>query len=146
MVGPRGVARFCLLSMLGLLVLGGAGCDDLLDDTQPLPDFARVVLTGASPVDLEIVTSTNFQVVSDFELQETFVQLILSDTALAVPPYEDDIDIRSTERFFIRVTNHAAEVADITLEVSFDGTVEYNQSAFMSEGGSLEFTQIFRGT
>ena len=146
MAGDSVASRVGPILIVSMIALAGAGCDSVLDDTQELPDFARVVLTGTSPVDLEIVTSTNYQVVSDFELQETFIQLILSDTVLAVPPYEDDIDIRSSERFFVRVTNHALEVADVTLEVSFDGRVEYSQAAFMSEGGSLEFSQTFSGT
>ena len=142
-VGLSGIRRILIGVVLTLVLVG---CDDVLDDTQDLPDVARVVLTGTSPVDLEVVTSTNFQVVSDFELQETFIQLILSDTVLTVPPYEEDVDIRSTGRFFVRVTNHAVDVADVTLEVSFDGRVEYIQSAFMSEGGSMEFSQTFSGT
>ena len=122
------------------------GCDNLLDDTQELPDFANYELTGTSPVDLEVVVSTNFEVVSDFETQATFVDLFASDTTLTLPPVSGDVDIRSTERFFVRVTNYSDSVADIRLRVSFDGVLEYDQAAFMSAGASLEFTQIFSGT
>lgn len=137
--GPRALLAAALLVL-------GIGCDDLLDDTQPLPEFARYELTGTSPVNLEVITSTLFQVITDFELQQTYVQFTLSDTVLTVPPLADDLDIRPTGRFLIRVTNYSDSVADVRLQVSFDGVVEYDQAAFMSAGASLEFSQVFSGT
>lgn len=131
---------------VALTALFAVGCDDLLDDTQDLPDFANYTLTGTSPVDLEIIVSTNFEVVPDFETQSTFVDFFASDTTLTIPPFSEDIDIRATERFFVRVTNYSDSVADVRLQVSFDGTLEYDQAAFMSAGASLEFSQIFSGT
>jgi len=142
----RGWIQRAGMGMACLLVVSVVGCDGLLDDDQDRPDFARYVLTGMSPVDLEVITSTNFTVVSDFELQQTLVQFVLSDTTLAVPPLDEDVDIRTTERFFIRVTNYSDSVADVSLQVSFDGQVAYDQDAFMSAGASLEFSQIFSGT
>ena len=132
--------------LVAVLLTSAAGCDDLLDDTQELPDFARYELTGTSPVDLEVITSTNFQVINDFELQQTFVTFTLSDTVVTTPPLSGDVDIRSNDRFFIRVTNYSDSVADVRLLVSFDGVTEYDQSALMSAGASLEFSQIFSGT
>ena len=132
-----------LVALTGVVLVG---CDDLLDDTQDLPDFAAYELTGTSPVDLEVIVSTNFAVVSDFETQSTFVDFFASDTTLSLPPLSGDRDIRATERFFVRVTNYSDSIADIRLRVSFDGVFEYDQAAFMSGGASLEFSQIFSGT
>lgn len=142
--GSRGRMAWAWATMV--IVLCIAGCDDLLDDDQDLPDTARVTLTGMSPVDLEVITSTSFQVISDFEAQATYVEFTASDTAQTVPPYEREFDIRTEGRFFIRITNHAVDVADVTLEIFFDGSRAYSQAATMSEGGSLEYSQVFRGT
>ena len=55
-------------------------------------------------------------------------------------------DIEASKRFYVRLTNHTSEVAQITLSVAFDGEVGYSQRANLSEGGALEFSEVFFGT
>ena len=128
-----------------ILALAVAGCD-LLDDNIELPDTARVEITGNATEDLELVTSTNFVRVDNFEEATTSTQVVIADTVLVQPVFTQDYSIAPSHRFFVRLTNHTLVVADITLSVSFDGVVEYNQHATLSDGGALEFSEIFFGT
>lgn len=127
------------------LVAASAGCD-LLDDDQDLPDVARVDITGTAPVDLELVVSDNFQRVNDLEQGARYNVLVHADTSFVRPDFSREYDIRVTQRFLVRLTNHSSEVASITLSVAFDGEVSFSQRANISESGSLEFSEIFFGT
>ena len=132
--------------LAALALAGAASACDLLDDDQVLPDVARVVLTGSSPVDLEMVVSDNFQVVADVTLGSRYTVLVHADTLLVRPDFSQDYDIQVSRRFLVRLTNHSSEVAQVNLSVAFDGEVGYSQQATMAEGGSLEFSEIFFGT
>ena len=145
MRGPACVRASTLLFTAAALLLAAPACN-ILDDDQELPGTARVAITGTAAGDLELVTSTDFLQVNDLEADATYTQLVRADTALIQPGFSRDYDIATTNRFFVRLTNHATDVADVTLTVSFDGVVEYNQQATMSEGGALEFSEIFFGT
>ena len=122
------------------------GTCGLLDDDQELPGVARVEITGTSPVPLEVVVSDNFVRVNDFSQGARYTTLTHADTLLVQPDFLRDYDISLTHRFLVRVANHAADVASITLVVSFDGVEEYRQGATLAEGGSLEFSEVFFGT
>lgn len=122
-----------------------ASCD-LLDDSQNLPDVARVEITGTSPEALELVVSDDFERVSDLDQGARYTVLVQADTAFVRPDFFRDYDIKTTHRFLVRLTNYSIEVAEITLSVAFDGEVGYSQRAKLSEGGALEFSEIFFGT
>lgn len=124
---------------------GLAGCN-ILDDDQQLPSIARVEITGSAPQPLELVVSDNFERVSDFNQGTRYNVLVHADTSLVRPDFTRDYDIEGTHRFYVRLTNHSSEVAQILLSVAFDGEVEYSQRANLSEGGALEFSEVFFGT
>ena len=143
-VPPRAVAVRAVAALV--LATTVAGCQSLLNDDQELPGTARVEVTGNAAEDLELVTSIDFFQVDDLEAGGTYNELVQADTALIRPDFAEDYGIATTHRFFVRLTNHATDVADISLTVSFDGAVEYTQQATLSEGGALEFSEIFFGT
>ncbi len=118
----------------------------LLDDDQALPEVARVEIAGTAPVPLEVIVSDDFVRVNDFNQGIRYTTLTSADTLLVQPDFVRDYDISVTRRFLVRVANHAAEAASITLVVSFDGVEEYRQGATLAEGGSLEFSEVFFGT
>lgn len=122
-----------------------ASCN-LLDDDQPLPGTARVEITGSAPQPLELVVSDNFERVADFDQGARYTRVISADTSLVQPDFTREYDIGGTHRFYVRLTNHSSEVAQILLQVAFDGEVEYSQRANLSEGGALEFSEVFFGT
>ena len=128
-----------------LLAAGLAGCD-LLDDDQPLPGVARVEITGSSPEPLELVVSDNFERVADFDQGARYTRVIQADTSLVQPDFVMEYDISGTHRFYVRLTNYSVDVAQVLLSVAFDGEVGYTQQASLSEGGALEFSEVFFGT
>lgn len=140
-VPPLAIAMFSAV----LLAVGLVGCD-LLDDDQQLPGVARVEITGSSPEPLELVVSDNFERVADFDQGARYTRVIQADTSLVEPDFVMEYDIEGTHRFYVRLTNHSLEVAQVLLSVAFDGEVGYSQRASLSEGGALEFSEVFFGT
>lgn len=148
--GSRQIGRLRQRLVVGILaaVLPAASLAscNLLDDDQPLPGTARVEITGSAPQPLELVVSDNFERVADFDQGARYTRVISADTSLVQPDFTREYDIGGTHRFYVRLTNHSSEVAQILLQVAFDGEVEYTQRANLSEGGALEFSEVFFGT
>lgn len=128
-----------------MLAAGLSSCN-ILDDDQDLPDIARVEITGSSPEPLELVVSDNFERVANVDQGARYTVLVQADTSLVQPDFTKDYDIEGTHRFYVRLTNHSDEVAQVLLSVAFDGEVSYSQRANLSEGGALEFSEVFFGT
>jgi len=115
------------------------GCG-ILDTTDRGAERAMVSITGDSPVPLELLTSEAWLIFTDPETFEEEVQILLADTAiLTALPFNQDYPIADFDRFLIRLTNPDSTVASVRMTVSVDGSVEYDQQATMSQGGSLEF-------
>ena len=127
------------------LAATSATCN-ILDDDQDLPNVARVEITGSAPEALELVVSDNFDRVSDLNQGARYTVLVQADTSFVRPDFVQEYDIEASNRFYVRLTNHTSEVAQITLSVAFDGEVGYSQRANLSEGGALEFSEVFFGT
>ncbi len=146
-VGPRPAVGEAARVVAAAVVfaLAPVGCG-LLNDDQPLPSTARVEITGDAPDALELVTSDDFLRVQNFDAGATYTQLLQADTAFVRPDFTRAYEIEGTHRFFVRLTNHSLMAAEIILSVSFDGKVEYLQRASLSEGGALEFSEVFFGT
>lgn len=103
-------------------------------------------ITGSSPEPLELVVSDNFERVANVDQGARYTVLVQADTSLVQPDFTKDYDIEGTHRFYVRLTNHSDEVAQVLLSVAFDGEVSYSQRANLSEGGALEFSEVFFGT
>ncbi len=147
---PDSVRRRAARPVWGLLaavaLAAAPGACNILDDDQDLPSVARVEITGSAPQPLELVVSDDFQRVADFDQGARYTVLVQADTSFVQPDFTEDYDIEASSRFFVRLTNHTSEVAQITLSVAFDGEVGYSQRANLSEGGALEFSEVFFGT
>lgn len=142
-VPPRAAAL--RLVALTAVAVASTSCN-LLNDDQDLPDVARVQITGTSPEALELVVSDDFERVSDLDQGTRYTVLVQADTSFVLPNFFRDYDIEASHRFFVRLTNHSFEVAEVTLSVAFDRELRYTQRANLSEGGALEFSEIFFGT
>ena len=132
--------------LAALALLAAAAACDLLDDDQEYPSVARVEITGTAPKPLELVVSDDFQRVANVDQGERYTVLVRADTSQVELDFVKEYDIELARRFFVRLTNHSAEVASIVLSVAFDGEIGYTQRANISEGGALEFSEIFFGT
>lgn len=147
-LGLRSIGRLRLaaLALATALPAAGLASCNILDDDQELPNTARVEITGSSPGPLELVVSDNFERVANIDQGARYTVLVQSDTSLVQPDFAMDYDIEGIHRFYVKLTNHSSEVAQVTLLVAFDGEVGYTQRANISEGGALEFSEIFYGT
>lgn len=137
MFGKR--ARASPLRLRGLLApvflacgLGLQGCDGL---GQPERERARARVTADAATTVEIVTSTQFNVISldggpDGGPQ---VDLLASDSVVEAPPWDETFDISDTRRFYIRVS--AVDTASVTgrLEVFIDGELRANLTTDLQE-------------
>lgn len=140
-VPPRALGVAAALAAMAI----SAACN-LLDDDQEYPGVARVEITGTAPGPLELVVSDDFQRVANVDQGERYTVLVRADTSQVELDFVKEYDIELTRRFFVRLTNHAVEVAQVRLTVAFDGEVGYSQGANLSESGALEFSEIFFGT
>jgi len=129
-----------------LAVMSISAACNLLDDDQEYPGVARVEITGTAPGPLELVVSDDFQRVADFDQGARYTVLVRADTSQVELDFVKEYDIELARRFYVRLTNHAVEVASIRLTVAFDGEIGYSQGANLSESGALEFSEIFFGT
>lgn len=122
-----------LLVLLGVLV--GTGCN--VFESADSAERAQVRLTGTSPVDLELITSTDFAFNIDPETGRRESVLLESDTVLVRPPYDQAFDIAEFGVFLVRLTNTEQESADIRLEVFIDDSRKISQEMTIGadEGG-----------
>ena len=127
-------------------MLAAAAACDLLDDDGEYPSVARVEIIGTAPGPLELVVSDDFQRVANVDQGARYTVLVRADTSQVELDFVKEYDIELARRFFVRLTNHSADVASIVLSVAFDGEIGYTQRANISEGGALEFSEIFFGT
>jgi hypothetical protein len=123
-------------------VLALAACGEVFTGEDKIADEARVELTGDSPVDLELVTSTKF---TRTRLEDGTRIIILqeSDTAMVRPDYEATVSVAPDRGFYAGLKNDSDEVAEIVLRVFFDGKLSYEQPATIAEGGLLEYVYLF---
>jgi len=135
-----GAARLLLFLVL---VFPAAGCG-IFDTGGEIADEARVVVSGETPVALELITSTRFT----RTVEEGATVLILDEadtTYLDLASTFDEIyPVKPDRGFFVRLTNPDTLPATVSMQVYFDGDLEYNQQDVSLEGFSLEFSYLFR--
>lgn len=126
-------------AMAAMIITLAAGCSSILDTDRTTAGSARVVVTGSSPVPLQLVTSTRFARGFDEEGQEQ-IRLIVADTANVTPPIDKSVAFGTSDRFAVLLINPSTEAtADITMTVSVDGKEVYRQAATLRDA-SLRFT------
>lgn len=132
-----------LLMLLGVLV--GTGCG--IFESEDPADTARVRLTGTSPVDLELITSSDFAFNIDPQTGRRESVLVESDTVLVRPPFEQAFDIAEFGIFLVRLTNAEQETANVTLEIFIDDSRRLSQEMTIGadedgEPGRFEWTWL----
>lgn len=136
---PR-VPLMRLSTALTVALVGVLPACGILETTDRGAEEAIVTITGDSPVPLDLITSDAFIVFTDPNTFEESLQIFVADTlVLTALPFDQSYAIASFDRFLIRLTNPDSTVASVRMTVQVDGTVEYDQAATMSQGGSLEF-------
>ena len=136
----RTLQNKALLIASAALIAGLPACGILGDDTSDPANQAQVVINGTSPVPLDLITSDEFIVTRNVETGVTTTEFLSADTSMLTVPFEQAYDISTFERFLVRLINPDSMVASIRLQVLIDGTLEYDQTADISQGASLEFS------
>lgn len=136
----NGPIRLLLLSFL-VLHVGACNVFETEDNTAK---EARVLITGTAPGPLELVTSTRFEQWFD-EDGNPQIALNESDTvSLDLTTDHDEIyPIKPDRGFFVKLANHDSNPAVVSMQVYFDGELNYNQQNASLAESSLEFSFIF---
>jgi len=132
------------LGLCTLLVLASA-CT-ILDSTEDVAKEARVVVTGNTPVPLELVTSTKFtrtiSETGEVSISVTFADTVFVDLATTL---DRTYPVRPDRGFLVRLRNHSADAAVVSMQVFFDGKLSYDRQNVTLQEASLEFSYIFEG-
>jgi hypothetical protein len=125
---------------LPILTLLAGACSSVLDSTQDYADIATLEVTGSSPVPLIVVSSTNWQYVTN---QETGAQSVATNQADSVSldlPINRTVSITDSYRIFFQVINRDInQTASIRMRVLLDDRLVFDQAATMRDA-SLEYS------
>lgn len=122
-----------------LIITLASGCSSILGTDRSTAETVRVVVTGQSPVPLQLVTSTRFARAFNDDGEEQ-IRLIVADTAHVSPPVDRTVSFGTADRFAVMLINPSSEAtADVTMTVTVDGKEVYRQSATLRDA-SLRFT------
>lgn len=123
-----------------------AGCGSLLGIGIDIPEEAVVEVEAEATEPLLLVTSKDFQPVYDPEEGRFVAAILFADTVTLQPadlPFTDRYDVEPEARFLARVVNPAADTAEVTLRVIFDGDVAYDRTLRIADAQYMEYSHIF---
>lgn len=106
-----------------------AGCSGLVTDA--VPEEARLVLTGTTPVDIRVITSTRFALFRDPDTGEVSSVLQQADTTDLRPPFDERYDISQFGEFLVKVVNADTTSAQFDMRISIDGDTKFDQTLNM---------------
>lgn len=124
------------------MALLSMGCG--LTDSDVKPTSARVRAEGTAPGQLQLVVSTDFfEDVNDITF-EVFQVIESADTFFIDLPHDETLPLTDLGSVIVALTNHDTVPAQVRLRVDLDsGQDPYDQSATMSEGGTLRYVFSF---
>lgn len=136
---PSGIRPLFLLVLASQMAACG-----VFETEEDIAKNARVVISGTTPVPLTLVTSTRFERFVN-ENGEPLTTLIQSDTVqLTLSATHDEIyPVRPDKGFLVRLINSTGETATISMQVYFDGELNYDQQNVSLTDSSIEFSYIF---
>lgn len=141
--GSRAATRLSLL----LLLLATGACSVFKSEDE-VADQARVVITGTVTDSTVLITSTKFERWFD-DQGESHTSLTVSDTVSLMPYMEggatfDQIyPVKPDVGFLARVVHTDTVPSVISMQVYFDGDLNYDQRDVSLVDSSLEFSYIF---
>ena len=131
------------LLVLALMAFQLAACN-VFETKDEIANNARVVVTGTAQAPLLLITSTKFERWQDEE-GATHVNLVASDTAQIslATAFDQVYPVKPDKGFLVRLVNPETEPAVVSLQVYFDGELNYDQSDVSLSDASIEFSYIF---
>lgn len=104
------------------------GCSGLTTDAGS--EQARVTLTGETPVDIRIITSTRFGFFVDQDTGERQTLLEQADTLDLRPPFDETYDISQFGIFLVRIIGANETPATFGIRISIDGETKFDVTEF----------------
>jgi len=126
-----------------LLAAGTAACG-VFETEDDVANNARVVISGTTPVPLMLITSTKFERYVN-QNGEPLITLVVSDTVeleLATA-FDETFPVKPDKGFLARLINPTQETATISMQVYFDGELNYDQQNVSLTDSSIEFSFVF---
>ncbi len=113
-MGTRWLATFAVLSVL-------TACS-ILDGPTEVPTSASIVVGGAGPGPLTLVTSNQFVFIFD-NFGNRREEIFSADTSVVNPGYEADLELGSGARIFVSVgrAEESEETPQVTMQLSVRG-------------------------
>lgn len=136
--------RLSQLTVATLLLVASSfsvpGCDSIVSTDAHVARAARVVITGTSPVPLELLTSTDFTAVKNPDTGETVYTLNTSSAETISVPFDRTFQLNGSDRFFVRLTNADQNAtAAVRMQVLVDGKSMYDVNATLKDA-ALKFS------
>lgn len=127
--------------LAALLLLASAACDSL-SRSDP-PTSARVVAEVDTDVPLELIISTDFEVILDELTGNVNPGFRSADTLRITADYDETFTLDPEDsRLFVHLGNDQDAASPVRLRVFLDGDQDYDASATLGNGGFLEY--LFR--
>jgi hypothetical protein len=127
------------LALAAALAATNAGCG-LLD--PPVPEHARVVLTGPEGANVRLVTSSKFLAGITAE-GITRVEVVDADTFVVALPHDSRQRIRSDQRFLALAEAIEGETSQFRMQVFIDDSREYDAAGTLTAASLFRFVYTF---
>jgi hypothetical protein len=113
----------------------------ILDSEEPTA--ARLVLGGNSELPVQLVISSDFDILVDPETDERTVFLVTADTSTISAPFDQRYDLGSRKRIYLSLSSETVPTTPVSMKVFVGGDVQYDrQTDFDDE--FLEFIYTVR--
>ena len=126
---------------IGLVMAAGSACG--ITDSEP-PRLARVVADNSLAEPLELIISTDFEIILDELTGNQDPQFTSADTFAVTAPFEQSYTLADgDERLFVRFSNTTEELAPVLVQVYLDESRDWDVTATLGPGAFLEYLYRF---
>jgi hypothetical protein len=141
-VGKIPMKSRLLAGILSVVVALSLSACNIFDEGDP--EKVRIVVTGAEGESFQLVTTTDFDIVTDQDLEDREIYIYTADTSTVTSPYSGRYPLDSRLRFFMKAFNDEALSEAVTVRIYVDSDVRYASSSRLEEGLELEFVYTYR--
>ena len=136
-----------LRGLPGILILTATltGCEGLFDTSPNRADSAQILVTGQSPVPLQLILSNQFLNVPDPSTGQILTSLVVADTFDLQLPIDQEYPMGSSARIFVRLIQpDSMQEANVTMRVLLDGKREVYEQQARLRNAFLEYTFTYQ--
>lgn len=127
-----------LFLVVGLWMTSGCG---ILDEGDP--ETVRVAISGADGHPIELVTTSDFDVIAGQSGDDREVVLYSADTMAVTSPFSQRYELGPRMRFYAIVTSDQAPTEEVLVKIWVEDDLRYNRETVFGDE-VLEFLYTFR--